>query len=126
MKKIIVSMILAAGMAGTAVAAPIGSETPNMSRADDGLLRFAGDGICGWYYILGCSRTQGGAWATLNRLGGPGVGGWVGANVVHTNDYPNFRNGWWCVADGPYRSRGEAGSIAWKEAVPDAYVKSGC
>ncbi|NND48875.1 MAG: hypothetical protein HKN60_01340 [Rhizobiales bacterium] len=89
-------------------------------------IQLAGDGICGWYVILGCSRTQNGAWRTLNRLGGPGVGGWAGAQVVRTNDYPNFRNGWFCVADGPYSARWEAESIAWREAVPDAYVKAGC
>ena len=88
--------------------------------------QLASDGICGWYVILGCSRTQNGAWRTLNRLGGPGVGGWAGAQVVRTNDYPNFRNGWYCVADGPYPARWEAESIAWREAVPDAYVKAGC
>ena len=31
-----------------------------------------------------------------------------------------------CVGDGPYASRWEAESIAWREAVPDAYVKAGC
>jgi hypothetical protein len=81
---------------------------------------------CGHYVILGCFRSQGQAISRLNALGGPGVGGWAGAHVVNTNDYPNFRNGWWCVADGPYASRDGAMSIAWKEAVPDAYVKNGC
>ena len=81
---------------------------------------------CGWYVILGCSRTQRDAVRTLDRLGGPGVGGWAGARVVNTNQYPNFRNGWFCVADGPYATRADAESIAWKEAVPDAYVKNGC
>ena len=89
-------------------------------------IKLASDGICGWYVILGCSRTHNGAWRTLNRLGGPGVGGWAGAQVVDTNNYPNFRNGWYCVADGPYPARWEAESIAWREAVRDAYVKAGC
>lgn len=89
-------------------------------------VRLASEGICGWYVILGCSRTLHEAQLTLGRLGGPGVGGWAGAQVVDTSDYPNFRNGWYCVADGPYPARFEAESIAWREAVPDAYVKSGC
>lgn len=81
---------------------------------------------CGYYIILGCSRNFRGANRTLSNLGGPGVGGPAGAYVVDTNNYPNFRNGWFCVADGPYRSAGAARSIAWREAVPDAYVKSAC
>jgi len=81
---------------------------------------------CGHYVILGCFKRRSRATRRLNDLGGPGVGGWAGARVVHTNDFPNFRNGWFCVADGPYGSRSEAMSIAWKEAVRDAYVKSGC
>jgi hypothetical protein len=30
------------------------------------------------------------------------------------------------VADGPYVSEADAASVAWIEAVPDAYVKRGC
>ena len=81
---------------------------------------------CGHYVILGCFKSRNQAISRLNALGGPGVGGWAGAHVVNTNDYPNFRAGWWCVADGPYATRSVAMSIAWKEAVPDAYVKKGC
>lgn len=81
---------------------------------------------CGWYIILTCQKNRGAAVASLNRLGGPGVGGQAGANVINTNNYPNFRPGWWCVADGPYGSRGAAEEIAWREAVPGAYVKSAC
>ncbi|WP_075995338.1 SPOR domain-containing protein [Salaquimonas pukyongi] len=82
--------------------------------------------LCGHYVVLGCFKTLTQAQNRLTRLGGPGVGGWAGARVVNTNEYPNFRNGWFCVADGPYASRNEAMSIAWKEAVPDAYVKNSC
>jgi hypothetical protein len=28
-----------------------------------------------------------------------------GCQVVWTNDFPNFRNGWFCVADGPYNRK---------------------
>lgn len=82
--------------------------------------------LCGHYVILGCFKTLTQAQNRLAQLGGPGVGGGAGSRVVNTNEYPNFRNGWFCVADGPYASRGQAMSIAWKEAVPDAYVKNGC
>jgi hypothetical protein len=102
-----------------------GSASPAAVSAGE-RVRLAQGPVCGWYVILGCSRTSSGAFATLNRLGGPGVGGGAGTNVVNTNHYPNFRDGWYCVADGPYGSRAEAASIAWKEAVPDAYVKNGC
>jgi len=107
---IIALALLGCGLSGTLAAGPA----------------LAQGGACGWYVILGCSRSQDDAYQTFNRLGGPGMGGGAGAQVVNTNDYPNFRNGWWCVTDGPYATRGQAESIPWREAVPDAYVKSAC
>mgnify|MGYP002725610798 CR=1 FL=1 len=44
--------------------------------------------------------------------------------IAHTNNYPNLRNGYWVVMEGPY-SKGYAKSIACQEAVPDCYVKAG-
>ena len=84
---------------------------------------FAG---CGWYVVLGCSQSFDGSQQRMNQLGGPFAGGGAGLKVANTNEYPNFRNGWYCVVDGPYPSQGQAASIAWREAVPDAYVKNGC
>lgn len=81
---------------------------------------------CGWYIILGCTRGYRDAARILTNLGGPGVGGGAGTSVVDTNQYPNFRNGYFCVADGPYGSRSAAQSVAWNEAVRDAYVKNSC
>ena len=81
---------------------------------------------CGWFVVLRCGRSYPAAQNFLNGLGGPGVGGGAGTRIIDTNQYPNFRNGFYCVMDGPYSSRGTAESIAWREAVPDAYVKSGC
>ena len=51
----------------------------------------------------------------------------LGAQVVLTDDYPNFRPGWWCAVQGPY-IRDEANY--WRgefrrRGVGDAYVKSG-
>lgn len=117
--------IAAAALISGWLAGPAGAAGAD-DRAAPLTMAQAGGGICGWYVILGCSRRAEGAWATLDSLGGPGVGGWVGATVVNTDDYPNFRDGWYCVADGPYPTRDDAASIAWVEAVPDAYVKNGC
>jgi hypothetical protein len=82
--------------------------------------------ICGHYIILGCYRQAIQAHNQLSRLGGHMAGGGAGSQVIDTNEYPNFRNGWFCVADGPYASKQQALGIAWKEVVPDAYVKNGC
>ena len=73
---------------------------------------------CGWYVILGCFKDHGGA---MNRAQKVGVG------VVDTYDYPNFRNGWYCAADGPY-SKVQANRLlpGYKRQVRDAYVKSAC
>jgi len=81
---------------------------------------------CGWYIILGCSTSRSDARRTLSNLGGPMVGGGAGSRVLNTSDIDGFRNGYYCVADGPYISRDDASSVAWVEAVRDAYVKRGC
>lgn len=81
---------------------------------------------CGWYIILGCSKNRSVAKRQLIDLGGPMVGGGAGSRVINTSDVDGFRNGFYCVADGPYISKTEAGSVAWTEAVRDAYVKRGC
>lgn len=84
---------------------------------------FAG---CGWYIVLGCGTSFNGARNTMNNLGGPMAGGGAGLSVANTNEYPNFTNGFYCVVDGPYNSQSAAQSVAWNEAVRDAYVKNGC
>lgn len=81
---------------------------------------------CGWYVILGCSKSRSDAKRILNQLGGPMVGGGAGSRVINTSDVDGFRNGFYCVADGPYISSDDASSVAWVEAVRDAYVKRGC
>ena len=99
-----------------------GSGSPDHGNESAG----AGGGQCGHYIVLTCHGNRAAAVSSMNNLGGPGVGGPAGAKVVWTNDYPNFRNGYYCVVDGPYTSYDEAGTIAWKEAVPSAYIKKGC
>lgn len=81
---------------------------------------------CGWYVVLGCGQNRPALVDRMNYWGGPMAGGGAGMEVINTGDYPNFRNGFFCLVDGPYASQGAAQSIAWTEAVPDAYVKSGC
>ena len=106
--------------------APAGAAPGARTAADAPGLPVAKVQGCGWYVILGCFKRHSDANARLDWLGGPYAGGGAGLHVMHTNDYPNFRNGFYCVGDGPYGSRNEAGSIAWTEAVPDAYVKNAC
>ena len=73
---------------------------------------------CGWYVIMGCAKSYAGA----QRMAGNGF------LVVYTNDYPNFRDGWYCAAEGPFDSRSRADSFLFQVEgnVPDAYVKNGC
>lgn len=87
--------------------------------------------LCGYYQMLGCFSTYQRAQNQLARLGGKGAGGYgiqwsEGAHVINGYDLPNFRNGLFCVADGPYHDRQTAHTIPWVNAVPDAYVKNGC
>ncbi len=83
-------------------------------------------GKCDWYIVLNCGKSQANAKAKLNDLGGPIAGGGAGLKVINTGNYPNFRKGFFCVVDGPYATQDDATSVAWAEAVPDAYVKKGC
>lgn len=81
---------------------------------------------CGWYVVLGCSKAESDARRTFNQMGGPGMGGGAGAQVLDTSRVGGFRAGFYCVTDGPYVSQIDAQSVPWVEAVPDAYVKRGC
>ena len=44
--------------------------------------------------------------------------------IDRTSRYPNLKNGYWVVMEGPY-SKSYAKSIACSEAVRDCYVKAG-
>lgn len=111
----------AAAIIGLASAALTGFNAPVQAQTPG----FDANG-CGWYIILGCSKNRGAANRQLTDLGGPMVGGGAGSRVINTSDMDGFRDGYYCVADGPYISGDDAGSVAWIEAVPDAYVKRGC
>lgn len=71
---------------------------------------------CGWYAIVGCSRS----WEGANREAPPGT------YVVNTGDYPNFRPGWFCAVDGPYASQRQVPIGKWRQWRGDAYVKNAC
>lgn len=79
----------------------------------------ASDGIAGNYFAIGgCFKSRSAASSRARKLG---------AEVVRTDDYPNFRAGWWCAVQGPF-IRDEANY--WRgefrrRGVGDAYVKSG-
>ena len=81
---------------------------------------------CGWYIVLGCTKDANASFRILADLGGHKVGGGAGTQVLATEYISGFNPGYYCVADGPYVSEGDAGSVAWREAVPEAYVKRGC
>ena len=79
----------------------------------------ASDGIAGEYFAIGgCFQSRSAARKRARRLG---------AEVVLTDDYPNFRPGWWCAVQGPYiRDEAEYWKSEFRRrGVGDAYVKSG-
>lgn len=73
---------------------------------------------CGWFAIYTCHRSYGAAKRVANKR--PGY-------VVNTNHYPNFRNGWYCVASGP-TSRRKAKHMARKNRwwASTSYAKRSC
>lgn len=81
---------------------------------------------CGFYVVLGCGKDKTAIKEKMEFWGGPGAGGGAGMQVADTSEFPNFRDGFYCLIDGPYDSHMRASEVAWKEAVPDAYVKNGC
>lgn len=79
----------------------------------------ASDGIAGDYFAIGgCFKSRSAARQRARRLG---------AEVVRTDDYPNFRAGWWCAVQGPFlRDEAEGWKAEFRSrGVGDAYVKSG-
>lgn len=80
-----------------------------------------GDNSCGWYAIAVCSSSQSAAQGKISQFGG---------FVIDTNDtyYPNFRNGFYCVVDGPYDRNGaaDARNRFRNNGSGDAYIKQAC
>lgn len=82
----------------------------------------AQSGIPGWFVIAGCFKSYNAAENHANTLRNRGVP----ANIVTTDDFPNFSNGWHCASSIPFFTRGEANQMLPRfraAGVPDAYVK---
>ena len=86
------------------------------SDHDDG----SGDGhYCGWWAIYSCHKSRNRAIRDMNNNGYGGV--------VHTNDVPNFRNGYYCVADGPTnKSNARRKKNRARRDYDSPYIKKGC
>lgn len=102
--KIAMGGLLAVAMA-VATAGHAQAPSPDTSRAGQ---RFELAQACGWYAIFQCGKNA--------NLGGPGY-------VIVTNDFPNFRPGWYCKVLGPYGTQGEAAYVARQGG---GYAKSAC
>lgn len=79
-----------------------------------------GDGsVCGWYAIYSCHESRRAAVRDINRAGYGGV--------INTRDVPNFRNGFYCVVDGPI-SKGNAQRRVNRSRrhFDSPYIKNGC
>lgn len=77
-------------------------------------------GTCGWYAIGGCFEDKRSADRRAADLGD--------AYTVDTYDISNFRDGWYCAVDGPYRTKRDANVMRnqfRRSGVGDAYVKKG-
>lgn len=81
---------------------------------------------CGWYIVLGCDRSETAMTDKRSAIAALADDGTTRTQVVHTDDYPNFRDGWYCLVDGPFESREVAAAINWDETVGESYVKNGC
>jgi hypothetical protein len=74
---------------------------------------------CGWWAIYACHESRDAAIDTMNNVGYGGV--------VDTNNVPNFRNGYYCVADGPTTSSlADRMKNRAKRDFDSAYTKKGC
>jgi len=83
---------------------------------DDG----SGDGAyCGWWAIYACHKSRNRAIRDMNNKGYGGV--------VTTSDVPNFRNGYYCVADGPTnKSNARRKKNRARRDYDSPYIKKGC
>lgn len=85
---------------------------------DDG----SGDGtaeVCGWWAIYSCHSSR----SAANR--GRTNAGY--GEVVDTDTVPNFRNGYYCVADGPTtRSHALRMQNRARRDFDSPYIKKGC
>lgn len=115
----IVATTLTTGAAMAAVSDGLSNGTaPAVSRQSVADVRVQGESERRYFVVLGSFKRRGTAQERCSMFGD--------GYVISTNDYPNFRNGYWACVIGPL-SRGDADDQMWasREAVPDAYVKAG-
>ena len=74
---------------------------------------------CPYYVVLGCFKSDQQANQRFRN---------IGARVIDSNQVSGFKNGFYCVVDGPHNSRSYANTLrqSWLGTVGDAYVKKGC
>lgn len=91
---------------------------PDYEDGDHDDLPGNGD-YCGWWAIYACHKSRN---AAIRDMNSSGYGG-----VVDTNDVPNFRNGYYCVADGPTtKSNARRKKNRARRDFDSPYIKKGC
>ncbi|MEM7302388.1 MAG: hypothetical protein AAF468_14995 [Pseudomonadota bacterium] len=71
-----------------------------------------------WFAIGGCFQS----YRAANRRAAQ-----LGVDVADTNDYPNFRDGWYCAVSGPSSKRNAQRTQRYfkNQGIHDAYIKRG-
>lgn len=83
---------------------------------DDGS---GGGHYCGWWAIYSCHKSRRAAIRDMNNVEYGGI--------VKTSDVPNFRNGYYCVADGPMsKSKASRKKNRARGDFDSPYIKNGC
>lgn len=100
-----VAAVLSCSVGLALAAQSTGDGAPKAAPADG---RFQVASACGWYAIYTCDKSP--------SVDGPGY-------TVRTDDYPNFRKGWYCNVGGPFNSKADAQTQARRFG---GYVKKAC
>lgn len=88
----------------------------------------ADDARCGYYAVLGCADSEAVIVEKQDILRNLTRDGTTRTKVIHTDNFSNFRDGWFCLVDGPFETYGQADtmSLDWGETVGPSYAKKGC
>lgn len=116
-RSLIISAVLAA--APITASAEVGGRAAPSATAPAGSYQVAQ--ACGWYAISVCSRSRGAARRAANTHGGYVIDS-------GSDEFPNFRPGWWCAVNGPMsrrRALRRADDMRY-EGARSAYAKSAC
>jgi uncharacterized protein len=82
---------------------------------------------CGWYAITSCSTSKAEANTELARLQECCRASKTYPEVIHTDNFPNFRPGFYCVAVGPdTQEAAKDMADGYKGDFPTAYSKKSC